>query len=141
MNDSVEKVPSIGISYTTELPGKKALVLQSFVERDCEAVELNRTLDKIRVACDRQFAFGMLEHLRLQLEQEEKLARDHVLRMAQVDENVQKAWQTNGKRGDPRLSQRQEQEQRQAHAHAEESRRRIAKVKADMAEFEAKIGI
>jgi len=139
MND-IEKEPSIGISYTCELPGKKALVLQSFVPRDCDAKDLDATLDKIRVASERQFAFGAIVQLRLQLEQEEKMAADHAMRMAQVDENMKARWNSTGRKGDLRLTQKEETEQRQAYAHAEESKKRIAKVRAEIAEFEAKIG-
>ena len=88
MDVELEKIPSIGISYTAELPGKKALVLQSFIDRDCEPKVLNAVLDKIREAGERQFAFGALVQLKLQLEQEEKIAGDHAARMAQVDENT-----------------------------------------------------
>lgn len=136
----LEKEPSIGISYNVELPGKKALVLQSFVGRDCETTELNSLLDKLRVASDRQFAFGMVEHLKLQLEQEEKIARDHATRLAIVDQNIKDDWERRGRKGDVQLSQKERTEQQQAYAHAEESKRRIAQVKANIAEFEAKIG-
>lgn len=136
----IEKEPSIGISYTAELPGKKALVLQSFVGRDCDVKDLNGVLDKIRIASDRQFAFGALVQLQLQLEQEEKLASDHAMRMAQVDENIRNEWSTGGRKGEIRLSQKQQAEQRQAYAHAEECKKRIGKVKEQIAEFEAQIG-
>jgi hypothetical protein len=136
----LEKEPSIGISYTCELPGKKALVMQSFVPRDCEQSDLDKVLDKVRVASERQFAFGAIEQLKLQLEQEQKLASDHAARMAQADENLKNEWNRGGRRGDLKLSQKQEQEQRQAYAHAEESKKRIAKVKADIADYQAKIG-
>lgn len=140
MDVELEKIPSIGISYTAELPGKKALVLQSFIDRDCEPKALNAVLDKIREAGERQFAFGALVQLKLQLEQEEKIAGDHAARMAQVDENIRNEWTRGARKGDVQLSQKQKQDQAQAYAHAEESKKRIAKVKADIAEFEAKIG-
>lgn len=136
----VEKEPSIGISYTVELPGKKALVMQSFIDRDCDPKNLNGVLDKIRVAGERQFAFGAVQQLKLQLEQEQKMASDHAARMAQVDENLKSEWDRGNKRGDPTLSPKQRQEQAQAYAHAEECKKRIAKVKADIAEYEAMIG-
>jgi len=136
----IEKEPSIGISYTVELPGKKALVMQSFVPRDCPAGQLDGILDKVRVASERQFAFGMIEHLKLQLEQEQKIASDHAKRMAQVDENIRSDWTKGNRRGDVQLSQKQRQDQAQAYAHAEETQRRIDKVKADIAEYQAKIG-
>lgn len=135
-----EKIPSIGISYQIELPGKKQIVLQSFVERDGDDKQFNKILDKMRIAGERQFAFGMVDVLKLQLEQEQKLASDHAARMAQVDENIKREWGSGNRRGEVRLSAKQEQEQRQAYAHAEESKKRIAKVKADIGEYMAKIG-
>jgi hypothetical protein len=134
----LDKEPSIGISYTIELPGKKALVMQSFVGRDCDAKELNATLDKIRVASDRQFAFGALQQLRLQLEQEHKIAADHAGRMAQVDENIKRDWAN--RKGDVKLSKREEEAQQQAYQHSEACKERIAKVRKDIAEYEAMIG-
>ena len=101
---------------------------------------MNAVLDKIREAGERQFAFGALVQLKLQLEQEEKIAGDHAARMAQVDENIRNEWTRGARKGDVQLSQKQRQDQAQAYAHAEESKKRIAKVKADIAEFEAKIG-
>jgi hypothetical protein len=138
--DEIEKVPSIGISYTVELPGKKALVMQSFVGRDDPPKLLNDVLDKIRVASERQFAFGAIQQLKLQLEQEQKIASDHAARLAQVDENIKREWTNGGRRGEIKLSQKQQQDQQQAYAHAEECKKRIDKVRKDIAEYEAMIG-
>jgi hypothetical protein len=138
--EDVEKEPSIGISYNVELPGKKALVLQSFVPRDCDDAYLNSTLDKLRKATDRQFAFGAVQQLRLQLEQEKKLAADHAKRMAQVDANIKARWSGTNRKGDPQLSAKEHQEQQQAYAHAEGCKERISKVRKDIAEYEAIIG-
>jgi hypothetical protein len=60
--------------------------------------------------------------------------------MAQVDENMKREWNTGGRKGDIKLSAKQEQEQRQAYAHAEECKKRIAKVKEQITEFETQIG-
>lgn len=135
----IEQVPTIGISVSRELPGKQSLVLQSMIDRDCKPEVLDAVLDKIRIASDRQFAFGAVQQLKLQLEQEEKMAADHANRMAQVDANIKANWSKRGKHGDPQMSQKELQEQHQAHAHAEESKKRIAKVKAEIAEFQSKI--
>ncbi len=140
MQEDIEKAPSIGFSLQAQLPGNRTLVTQSFIDRDCDVKDLNAVLDKIRTAVDRQLAFGMIEALRLQLEQEEKIASDHATRMAQVDANINRDWQNGGRRGDVVLSAKQRQEQAQAYAHAEECKKRIAKVKRDIAEFEARIG-
>jgi hypothetical protein len=136
--EDIDKVPSIGISYTVELPGKKALVMQSFVGRDCVPKELNDVLDKIRVASERQFAFGAIQQLRMQLEQEQKIAADHAARMEQVDINIKREW--GERKGDVKMSKRELEEQDKAYAHGEECKKRIAKVQKDIADYEAMIG-
>ncbi len=129
-----EEIPAIGISYNCELPGKKGLVFQTHVPQSADAMAINEVVDKIKAVADRQFAFGLLEHLKLQLEQEEKLAYDHQQRMAKVEEDMQTEWLRSNKRGELMLSTKQQQEQRQAIAHMEESKRRIAKVERDIAD-------
>jgi len=60
--------------------------------------------------------------------------------MAQVDQNIKDNWERSHKRGDPVLSAKERTEQSQAYAHAEECKVRIAKVKKNIAEYEAIIG-
>ncbi len=136
----IDKEPSIGISYSVELPGKKALVLQSFIGRDSDPKDVNAVLDKIRVAADRQFAFGAIQNAKLQLEQERRIASDHARNMAIVDENIKREWTDGHRKGDPHLDKRQIEEQQKAYSHAEACKERIAKVQADIAEYEAIIG-
>ncbi len=136
----VETVPTIGISYNVELPGKKALVLQSFVPRDGDIADLNATLDKLRVSAERQFAFGMVEHLKLDLQVQEKIAADTIKNLAIADENFVRKWNSSGRKGDPKLSAPEETQQRQARSNIEACKERIVKVKKDLAEYEAKIG-
>lgn len=132
--------PMLGLSLNGELPGKRNIVIQGHIERDADPKRLNEVLDKMRTAMDRQFAFGALEQLKLQLQQEEKLASDHAKRMAQVDENIKVAWGRGNKRGDPVLTAKEREQQAQAYAHAEECKNRIAIVKKNIAECEAIIG-
>lgn len=139
MTEDIEKIPSIGISYTVELPGKKALVLQSFVGRDDDIAGMNTVLDKLRIAAERQFSFGMLEHLRLELEQQEKIAADHSKRMADLEDRLNMQAQTNGRR-EVRLSPTERKQKDEANWHAAECQKRIVKVKQDMAEHEKRIG-
>lgn len=133
----VEKTPSIGISYTIELPNKRALVLQSFIERDASVQAVDLLLDKIREAGERQFAFGMLEVLKLDLEQQTKLAQDHAYRMQVVEDNLKKEWAGKGKSGAPKLSQNTEAQKQAALANLEISKQRITKVEADIAHYKA----
>ena len=135
----VEEIPSIGISYTVELPGKKALVLQSFVSRDAPVADLNGVLDKVRVAADRQFAFGAMQQIKLGIEQETKNLSDYRRNLAIVDENVKRNWERSNRKGDPKLSAAEETAQRQAFTNIRAGEERIAKLKADLADYEAMI--
>jgi hypothetical protein len=119
---------------------KRQLVLQSLVARDCDIKDLNGTLDKLRVAADRQVAFADLEKLKLFLQQQEEQAATHAKRIAQVDQNVKTAWARSNKRGDPVLSGKERQEQQQAYETAEAMKQRIAKVKQDIADLQAITG-
>lgn len=136
----VPVVPVIGISLTLELPGKRALVFQTHTEQGVDKAALNAVIDKMHDAGDRQFSRCLVENLKLQLEQEKKIAQDHVKRMAQVEENMQREWGKSSKRGEMQLSPKQQTEQQQALAHMEESKRRIAMVEKDIAEHQARIG-
>lgn len=140
MEKIVETEPSIGISYQCELPGKRQVILQSLVPRDCKIDDLNAVLDKMRTASERQYAFEMRDVLARQLEQEQKLADGHAERIAQVDQNVKNDWERRGRKGEIRLTAKEESEQRQAYQNVEESKRRIAMVKKQIAENETKIG-
>ena len=141
MSEEIEKVPSIGISYTVELPGKKALVLQSFIGRDDSAAELDRVLDKIRVAADRQFSANLLDDLNRQLEQEKKIASDHAQRIAIVEENHNRRWLASNRKGEMKLSENEAKERQQALNQAEESKRRIAQVEGWIKEHRVKAGL
>ena len=136
----IEKEPSIGISLNVQVSEKRQLVLQSLVARDCAAQDLNVILDKLRMAADRQVAFADIEKLKLFLAQQEEQATTHAKRIAQVDQNVKDAWARGNKRGDPVLTSKERTEQAQAYEIAEELKRRIAKVKQDIADTQAIIG-
>ena len=67
MSHDVEKTPAIGISYQVGISETRQVVFQCFVPMDCEAAELNGTLDKLRVAADRQEATVLLPQKRARL--------------------------------------------------------------------------
>jgi len=131
--------PGLVLTYTGDLPQQRKIVLQTGMPSTAPVDALHAQLDKMRVAFDRQFAFGELEHHKLQLEQEEKIAHDHAKRLSVVEENVARDWQANGHRGDAKLSSAKQKDKEQAYAAIEESKSRIQRVRRLMAECEAKI--
>ncbi len=127
------------MTYSGELPQKRQVVFQVGIARETEVKTMHELMDKLRTVFERQFAFGEVEIHRLQLEQEMNLARDHVHRLAQVEENVSRDWETKGKHGPAKLNGNQEREKVQAYNNIEESKKRIARVKENIAACEAKI--
>lgn len=135
----IEKVPSIGISYQVALHGQRQLVMQSFVGRDCTKDELNALLDKLRNAGERQFAFGQIDEINLNLERSMVEARQQQGRIEEADARIKTEWANGRKRGDPQLTQSQIQKQREAYAVAEGIKDRIESLTKAKSEWEAKL--
>jgi len=123
------------------LPFKRQMVFQTGVTADADVSSVHALCDKMRVAFERQFAFGEIEIHKLELEQQNKQAEDHSKRLTTVDENVYRDWNTNGRRGEAKLSHKQEADKQQAYANAEAIKARIVKVKKDIEACEAKIRV
>jgi hypothetical protein len=124
----VEKTPSIGISFNVPFVNQRTLVLQSFIDRECSADDLNKLLDKLRGAADRQNAIVQLELTQKALENAEKEAERHAWRMARVEENIQREWNNGGRKGDLRLSPKEKEDQRIAIANAEQIKSDIERI-------------
>jgi hypothetical protein len=127
------------VTLSGELPFKRQMVFQTGLDADADLASIHAMLDKMRVALDRQFAFGEIEIHKLELEAQQKQAEDHAKRLTVVEDNVYRDWNTNGKRGDLKLSHKQELEKQQAHDNAEQIRGRVARAKKLIADCEAKI--
>lgn len=134
------KEPSIGISLRCVLPNQQELVLQSFVERDCDTPRLDGLLDKLRVAAERQLAFGGLREARADLKKLEKIAVDHAARMEIVDENIKRKWDASNRKGEIKLTAQEEAAQLQSIQYAEDTKNRIAEIKKNIAELERVVG-
>lgn len=133
------KEPSIGISYQIELIGKRMLVLQSFIDRDCSKDALNAILDKLRNASERQYAYGQIEQIRLDIERTQIEAKVQQGRIEKADEQIKLEWSKGNRRGDPQLTQSQIQKQREAYQVAEDLNDRIGSLRKAQAEWESKL--
>jgi hypothetical protein len=134
------KDPSIGISYRVALIGSRELVLQSFVDRDCEVSRLNELLDKLRDASERQYAYGKIEEIKLNIKQEEKNAADQQVNIEATDAGIKAGWENGKRKGDVRMTAAQIEQQRKTYAIAEGIKIRMASLKAALVEWEAKLG-
>lgn len=58
------------VTLSGELPFKRQMVFQTGLDADVSQGAINDMLDKMRIAFERQFAFGELEHHKLELAQQ-----------------------------------------------------------------------
>jgi len=139
MTEDELKAPSIGISLQVALHGQRQLVLQSFIDRDCEPQVLDTLLDKLRDASERQFAWGQVEDIRLKIKQEYINAQNHQVQIEKADAAIKAEWSDGKRKGDVRLTQAQIQKQRQAYEIAEAIKGRIANLNEDLVKWEQKL--
>jgi hypothetical protein len=140
MTDIAEKAPSIGVSLQVPFLNQRTLVMQSYVERDCEPRELNALLDKLRTAADRQKAFVDIEVTKQALEEAHKQADKQALRMQQVDENIKRIWANGGRRGDVMLTEKEKADQLTAIQNAEKIQNDIGQLSTEMERLQNVIG-
>jgi len=135
----MDKIPSIGISYQVALIGQRQLVLQSFIDRDCSLDDFNKLLDKLRDAGERQYAYGKIEEIKLNLKQEEKNAIDQQVRIEDTDAKIKRDWNGGNRKGDLKMTSAQIEQQKRDYAVAEGIKLRMASLKAALVEWEAKL--
>ena len=131
---ALEGEPSIGISFRCALHGQREMVLQSFISRDCSGEDL----DKLRDACERQYAWGQVEDLELKIKQEHINAMQHQVRMERADEDNKRQWDQGNRRGDPRLTAAQLQKQKEAYDVTEAIKKRLEFLHEDLAKWKGR---
>lgn len=143
MTEVVPVAPVIGISISTELPGKRSLVFQTHVDQNMPKKDMDALVDKVQDVADRQFSRYLIEAIEAELEQHEKMAEDQVQRIAQVESNIQmksSELAQNGRRNGYKPSPKEEIEKQQAHMNLEETRKRIALIRGKLQEHQAVVG-
>ena len=136
-DEYLDKIPSIGISFQCALHGQRQLVLQSFIDRDCSTEQLDGLLDKLRDACERQYAWGQVEQIKLDLKREHAQAAQQQVNIERADEQLKHDWNQSNRKGDLRLTQQQVQQQRQAYDNLEAIKKRIEGFNSDLTRWEA----
>lgn len=132
-----EKIPSIGISYQVQTRPTRTLVLQAFIDRDCEPVVLNALLDKLRSASERQQAWEVLDDLKKEIKRHRSLAEKQAIAIQKADEEIKRQWDRSNKRGDIQLSDIEIKRQREAYEHAENLKHQLEVMMDDLAKYEA----
>jgi hypothetical protein len=123
----------------SEQGGGRGVVFRTFVDRDCSHAELDKVLDKLRLAVDRQNAFAEVEKWQGSLEDAERIGAEHAARLEIVQENVQRKWAEGNRRGDARLTPSEEGERRQAHANLENAKQSVLHCQKRLAHYQGRL--
>lgn len=131
---------ALGISFQIGLGDGKQLVFQVHVDAESEPKALNDVLDKIRLAGERQAAFSDLEQLEKVLEQHYDGLKNLETQYAEVESNAKLRHQAEGKRGEFRLSAKEQVDKKNAEQSRGKFHEMIDKLQAQIAIAKGKIG-
>jgi hypothetical protein len=143
MNDvTATGTPALGLSLSVNLDkqGQRTLVLQTHVEREASAEDLNAVLDRMARASDRQAAYYELDQERAFLRQEETQARQLAEDLQRIDKTNAARFAASGRKGEYRANPKEEQERNNVVGTQKRYAEAIEARKARIAELEAKLG-
>lgn len=131
---------ALGVSINAQVDQGRVLVFQTHVDADVSAEDLDKLLDKLNVAADRQAAFYEIPQLKKAVRLEEdrlNLATHNIADMEQKKALVELA---NGRRT-PRDNAAEQIAKTNAMDQLKRQKEIVAEVKATLAEVEAKAGV
>ena len=141
MAGDTTKVPALGISFRTLLDreGRREIVFQTHVDQEISTFVLNKMLDRLSLATDRQIARAELAETKRQLEHEEKQVEIFESALAQLDIASQTRWESSERKGpwDPsKLPPTERQDRANTKLGVERSRGAVVALRKKVAELE-----
>lgn len=109
-----ETAPALGISLNAQFAAGRQVVFQTHVAQETAPEEINRLLDKMNAAVDRQEAFYRIEELENALERDKQILYSITHNMENVEQNMQLKYEARGKRGEFKLSPQEAIQKKQA---------------------------
>lgn len=84
---TIAATPALGFSMQVDLGAGRVATLQTFLPNDCSKLDLNKMLDKMTAAGDRQRAHYQIEGLERDVAELEKRQVQHILDVEKVEED------------------------------------------------------
>lgn len=125
---------AIGISYKCALGDGKEMVLQTHVDSETPLPALNAVLDKLRMASERQAAYGDLVQLEQALQQHQNGLQNALEQQAKLE-----ARQEPGRRGPAKLSVADQKAKENFDTSMDQFKKMIERIQADIGKTKAKI--
>lgn len=132
--------PALGFSITANINQKRQIVVQSFVPLDAEPAEISKVLDKALDQIDRAENRYLLRDLKLVLENDENTLKQHVEKVADLQNAYQREWMASGRRGDFKLAGVQKTNVENVQKTIEGLKDRVARTKTQIEEISAAVG-
>lgn len=98
MTDERETGRALGISVNAQVDQGRQIVFQTHVDADMSPEDLNRLLDKLNLACDRQAAFYEIPQLKKAVRLEKDRLNLATHNIATMEEKKALVVQSNGRR-------------------------------------------
>jgi hypothetical protein len=131
----------IEISLTVDVSKGRALGFRTAIDRESSLAWMNTLLDKINAAADRQMAVYELDALEFQLRHDKRVFEQCTTDYFAIEQRIAREWATDTRRkGDPKLTAKEEQEKTNAKSMMERMQAQIGAVQDKITEIKAKVG-
>lgn len=141
--DKIIIAPEVATAMVVMIAGQIGdglnISFQTHVDQNEDASKINGVLDKVRAAIERQADKSQLEQLRRGLKKQESDLAGLLGSAAAVEKVSAVRWSSEGRRGEHKLAPKEQQEKANLEASCEKLRELIGRIKADIAELEAKV--
>lgn len=133
---SKSTAPALGISVSVNLSERHAITMQTHVDSEASAEQINTMVDKIAGVSDRLIARYSLVALRKNLEVHETMVRRAKQDLMDLDARHQKDFVTSGKKGGLNLTNAQAADRNNSMKSIERFELEIEKIKAEIRDAE-----
>lgn len=134
------ELPAVGMSYNFDMGAGRQLVFQTHFPQDGTPHALHGLLDKLANAAAREVAKAMLPGAKKEVERGEGYIVQLTADLERLDTDAREKWDVGPKKGHYKPSPQTSATIRKAQEQIEIAQRDLVRWKAQVAEYEAKIG-
>lgn len=131
--------PALGFSITANIHDRSQIVAQSFVPFDATDDDIDKALDKVMRALDRQAAKYQIKDLKRKLEFEDLALKNQIEKVADFQNAAANEHAASGRRGEFKLNKQQKVGLENHRKTIEGMKYNVERYKVNIAELEALI--
>ena len=139
-DDTPAPAPALGFSITANIHDRSQIVAQSFVPFDASDEEVDKALDKVMRALDRQAAKYQVKDQKRKMEMEELALKGQIEKVADFQNAALAEHNASGRRGEFKLNKQQEAGLDNHRKTIEGMKYNVERYRVNIAELEALVG-